>query len=377
MPVPLPTPDTVNLRPPDRAEAALVHRGIRSAIAMKGVPTHLQQLVVSAVTRSMTGFDVSDAIEPLGAAELAAVLERRDSAFRTRVVQIMILGGLILAPVPAEIARQLRDYAAELGVDDEMIAVAEAYARGALDLAAIDFSRNGYLSRVDPDRINALHASALNTAWETVEHDAQLTARWQELEGLPLGTIGRDVTDFYRDRGFVYPGLPGSAPPLLAQHDWLHVLAGYGTTLENEVEVFAFMARANDDPHAFSLLAMIVSLFETGLLASGAGLFQANAGHLSTAGMADRLADALRRGALLQGSFDFLDYDWFAVADRPVRVLRAELGVVDKSPAALVNGSVGPWHSGGITEYQLGAARRAAEVQDRTYVPWRPDPERD
>ena len=78
------------------------------------------------------------------------------------------------------------------------------------------------------------------------------------------------MADFYRDRGFVYPRLPGSAPPLLAQHDWAHVLAGYGTALENEVEVFGFMARANDDPRAFSLLAMVVSLFETARAAAAA-----------------------------------------------------------------------------------------------------------
>ena len=57
---------------------------------------------------------------------------------------------------------------------------------------------------------------------------------------------------------------------------------------------------------------------------SGAGLFTANPGHLSTAGMTDRLSDALRRGALLSGSHDFMAADWFAVADRPVDVVRKE-----------------------------------------------------
>lgn len=38
--------------------------------------------------------------------------------------------------------------------------------------------------------------------------------------------------------GFSCPGPPGSAPPLLAQHDWVHVLADYGSTVESELEVF-------------------------------------------------------------------------------------------------------------------------------------------
>ena len=98
--------------------------------------------------------------------------------------------------------------------------------------------------------------------------------------------------DFYKTRGFSFPGAPGSAPPLLAQHDWVHILADYGTRVESEIEVFAFIARANDDLHAFSLLAMVVCLFETGALDSGAGLFQADRGHLSQPGMAVRFGDA-------------------------------------------------------------------------------------
>ncbi len=69
-------------------------------------------------------------------------------------------------------------------------------------------------------------------------------------------------------------------------------MADYGTTVESELEVFAFIARANDDTRAFSLLAMVVSLFETGYLRTGAGLFEYDGGHLSTAGMAARVADA-------------------------------------------------------------------------------------
>src|SRR5207248_1372460 len=84
----------------------------------------------------------------------------------------------------------------------------------------------------------------------------QVAARWRALEDLPEGTLGRLVSQLYRARGFEYPGAPGSAPPLLAQHDWVHVLADFGTTVESEVEVFGFIARANDDMRAFSLLAM-------------------------------------------------------------------------------------------------------------------------
>jgi hypothetical protein len=372
MPVPLPG-DDVDLRPPDRAETELIVRGLRTAVRPATGLTPLQEMLLAAMSVSMTGHSVEPAhVAPIDADAFAAALAHRNLAFRTRVVQIMLLAELVLHPLPADVALRVRSYAVELGVDDEMITVTEEYASGALDLAAADFARNGYLASLAPERLNALHASALAQPWADVTGDAELARRWTSLEELPLGTLGRGVADFYTDRGFVYPGRPGSAPPLLAQHDWVHVLADYGTTLENELEVFAFIARANDDPRGFSLLAMIVSLFETGYLAAGAGLFEADPGHLSTSGMARRLTDAMRRGALLDGSHDFLDTDWFAVADRPLTVVRAELGVIAKDVPA----SPGPWQPGGITDYQRESARQQAEQTGRPYVPWRPAPGR-
>jgi hypothetical protein len=377
MPVVLPSPADELLTAPDADEVAMLARGMTSAIAPDGGLTSLQQLLMSALVRAMTGFAVETRdLAPVDAAEFAKSLAARNLAFRTRIVQNMILGELILEPLPASVATRVREFAAELCVDDEMISVAESYAEGALDVAAADFARNGYLAAVDPDRLRAVHADALSQAWAAITADPALAAQWTALETLPVGSLGRGVADFYRDRGFVYPGLPGSAPPLLAQHDWVHVLAGYGTTLENELEVFAFIARANDDPRGFSLLAMIVSLFETGNLACGAGRFEASPGHLRDAGMAVRLADAMRRGALVRGSQDFLGVDWFTLADRQVADVRSDFGVADKSPDALAAGSRGSWEDGGITAYQLNASREAAEQAGRPYIAWKPDPER-
>jgi hypothetical protein len=154
------------------------------------------------------------------------------------------------------------------------------------------------------------------------------------------------------------------------------VLADYGTTVESELEVFAFIARANDDMRAFSLLAMVISLFETGYLRTGAGLFEASPGHLTSHdGVAPRIADAMRRGALCRDSvfgidsIDFLHLDWFTVAGLPVTDVRRRFGLVDKSPGAVAAGSVTPWDRDGISEFQLAAGRALAERQGRPYAP--------
>jgi hypothetical protein len=113
-----------------------------------------------------------------------------------------------------------------------------------------------------------------------------------------------------------------------------------------------------------------VSLFETGYAASGMGLFQYDRGHLSHQGMAVRLADAMRRGALCgahAGGPDLLKRDWFADADRPVADVRAELGVVVKSELAIASGSVTPWEPGGISPFQYECGKRAAQAAGTEY----------
>ena len=257
-----------------------------------------------------------------------------------------------------------------------MVRVASEFAHGSLGLAAVDFVRNGYEGTWNEEASSAVvHSSrVLHDAWEFSVNDPELAARWAALEDLPADSIGRGVWEMYQSRGFTFPGEPGSAPPLLAQHDWVHVLGDYGTVVESEVEVFGLIARANDDMHAFSLLAMVISLFETGYLARGAGLFESSPGHFSSdQRMAVRLSDAMVRGARCHDevtgsdSIDFLQMDWFVVAHQSCEELRERFHLLPKSQAAVEAGSVGPWQRDGISPFQMKCGRDLAAAQGRPY----------
>jgi hypothetical protein len=369
VPVPLPSDTDVDLSTPDYEETVFISQGLLTAMAPPEGPTPLQRTLVEATAESMTGhtIDMSSCalVDPVTFAEHMA---RRDARFRTRLVHLMLMGELTLTPLPVETCDRVTRFAHELGVDDEMLTVARDFAQGSLGLALIDFDRNGYTAAWDPSDTEHLHTSAaLDSAWEFAVDDDDLVLRWADLINCEPGTLGKAVFDFYRARGFLFPGRPESAPPLLAQHDWVHVLADYGTTVESEIEVFTFIARANHDPRAFSLMAMVISLFETGHLQSGAGLFQYDPGHLSKPGMATRLADAMRRGAQTTDGPDFLRVDWFALADRPVDEVRRQFGVTPRSPRAIQAGTVGPFEPGGISPYQLEMGRIMAKGEERPY----------
>jgi hypothetical protein len=372
MPVPFPAADQVKLARPDATEARVIAGGVAGAVAPGGRLTSLQRLSIEALTESMTDYVVPVSVLPrLGPQAFARAMADRNAEFRTRMVQFMLLGALVLNPVPTEVVERVEEYANELGIPHDMLRVARRLARGSFGLACFDFERSGYTSTWDPARSDVLHTTGdVTEPWARSVNDPALARRWAALGDLAANTLGRQVVNFYAARGFAFPGDPGSAPPLLAQHDWVHVLADYGSTVESEIEVFAFIARANDDPRAFSLLAQIIALFETGHVATGMGIFEYDRGHLSHEGMAVRLADAMRRGALSAAanqSIDFLAVDWFAHAGDDVHDVRARLGIVPKSERAVALGSVTPWEPGGITPFQYEVGRERAEAEGRAY----------
>jgi hypothetical protein len=372
MVVPFPVARDAKTGPPDAAEARMIAGGVAAAVETDGRLTSLQRVMIEAVTESMTGFVVPVSVLPrLDPDEFAQALAGRDELFRSYMLRFMLLGALVLNPLPEEVVDRVETYARKLGVANDMLRIAHRFARGCYGIALIDFQRSGYMETWDPSRSRVLHTSReLEDAWQEVVADEALATRWESLRDLDDGTLGKNVVKFYDARGFVFPGRPASAPPLLAQHDWVHVLADYGSTVEAEIEVFAFIARANDDPRAFSLLAQVISLFETGYTASGMGLFQYDRGHLSHHGVALRLADALRRGALSAAanhSIDFLSVDWFDYAELPVDDVRERLGIMAKDPRAVEVGSTTPWEPGGISAYQYRAGAEAAERSGRSY----------
>lgn len=348
---------------PDVAEVHAVARGIATAVAPRGGITDIQVALLRAITRAMTDVDVDYRdLEPLDAAELAALLARRPHEYRLRIVHHMVLGELVLSPLPAEVADRVRAYADALGVEDDFVRVARRYAEGALGLAWVDLRRSGFTEHWDDACSEPLHTkAAVLDPFDEVPPDPALGRRWSEFAEYPAESLGRAVWDMYRARGFQIPGTPGAASPYLAQHDFVHVIADYGTRMECEIEVFALIGRADPEPKGFAWLATMIGLFETGHVhAQGPFEMDIRERHLQLDGMDVRLADAIRRGKVIEAGYhhDLLDVDYHALAAESVASVRALLHVPPKAPEAVRAGSVGVFDPGGMSEYQrrTGAA---------------------
>ena len=270
----------------------------------------------------------------------------------------MVLGELVLRPIPIVVAHRVSKYAAALGVKDDFVRVARRYAQGAYGLR-VDGSPAQRVRRARARggrrRSTADRAVAAPTPFEPAQVDAELEAKWLAFESLPRRFARALGVGDVHGRGFGLPGSPGGAPAYLAQHDFVHVLADYGTNLKGELEVFAFIGRADPDPKGFAWLATLIGLFETGYI-KDTGFFERDVRerHIQAPGMHQRLADAIRRGKVVSQGYgiDLFDVDYYALADRPVDEVRDIIGVPPKSPGALEGGSAGTFDLDGMSEIQ-------------------------
>ncbi|MFM2078612.1 MAG: hypothetical protein RJA49_2502 [Actinomycetota bacterium] len=355
----------------DAAEVLLVARGIATAVAPAAGLMDVQADLLEAVAGALTGVSVDyRSLEPLGATELADVLAGRDLAYRQRIVHHMVLGELVLRPIPTEVAFRVAQYADALGVRDDFVRVARRYAQGAYGLAWMDLQRSGFVDHVqqvaaeesDPSTPRSRPTAA---PFAKAEPDPELAAHWASFADLPHDTLGYRVWDMYDSRGFGLPGTPDGALRYLAQHDFVHVLADYGTNLKGELEVFALIGRADPDPKGFAWLATLTGLFETGYIPT-TGFFDRDVRerNLRAPGMHQRIADAIRRGKHVceQNQLDLFEVDYYAMADRPVAELQERWSIPPKSAAAVEGGSAGVGDLEGMSENQRRVvARRRGE----------------
>ena len=346
----------------DVEEVTLVARGIATAVAPEGGLTDLQARLLEAIATALTGISVEYMVlDPLGPDDLAIVLAGRDHEYRQRIVHHMVLGELVLRPIPMVVAHRVAKYAQALGIDDQFVRVARRYAQGAFGLAWMDLQRSGFVEHVRDAGGQESDAKSVLAPFEPARVNQELADRWSAFEEFPEGSLGRSVWEMYVGRGFDLPGMPGGAPEYLAQHDFVHVIADYGTNLKGELEVFAFIGRADPEPKGFAWLATLIGLFETGYI-EGTGFFERDVHerNIQSSGMNQRIADAILRGKVVSKSYavDLFEVDYHALADRPVEEVRERLGVPSKSSEAVAAGSPGTFDLDGMSAFQQQVVAR-------------------
>ncbi|MGZ6925530.1 MAG: hypothetical protein ACXVJF_02320 [Acidimicrobiia bacterium] len=300
-------------------------------LAVDGYPTSLQCEVLHEVARHVARLDVDvTAVAPMDADEAATLVV--DEPTRRRLVQLLVALELLEEP-SRELARHVRAYARTLSVDEPMVNAARRIANGQIALMYADIQRNSYYTEETAAALLHGHLWRLlrsKIAYSNVAASRAIERKWAALRDMPAGSLGRAVAEFYRVHHFPLPGAKRGIGEVGAHHDFVHVLADYPPTPEGEIDVFAFIAAAMNDPKGFVQLVMTLGLFQNATITHVAGkrVVIACSNTLEQPGAAVRFGDALERGGRCR--VDALGIDHFAIADQPLDRLRDEFAIAPR-----------------------------------------------
>ncbi|MGJ0505712.1 MAG: hypothetical protein ACR652_00985 [Methylocystis sp.] len=235
--------------PPE--QAPLLAAGLVGTCRLEdGWASPTQPKLLAILFERLLGFSADfDRLAPASPSDVAAALTE---AQRHELIELMVTLEMMCRPIPPALQASVESWARALDVEDRVLLLARDLASQSAARATADFYRLNWIGEGDAQddpRFQTLLAHYGDAAYAlSVEDDPQETARWARLKDCPEGSLGRALSEFYAQRGFRLPGEIGGANAALAQHDWVHVIAGYDTTAIGELEVTAFMAAASRAP---------------------------------------------------------------------------------------------------------------------------------
>ena len=246
-----------------------------------------------------------------------------DEAQRQRVCEFMVLLELCRHPLTTEQVDRVDRYANALGQDGVGLQLARTLVREGTARALADYTRFR-----DEVQVEWSEPSLVDRYLDSLdEPDPELSGRLRALHDLPEGTLGWEYVDFYRCQGLALPGEDTFIPAFFVAHDMNHVIAGYGTTGQEETALSAMILGLADTHAHWVLLLSSMSAYELALATSAA--FVGKTGVFARDGAAALVADALKRGAACTA--DFSDIDHLALAHLPLAEVREQFGVTPRS----------------------------------------------
>jgi hypothetical protein len=321
--------------------AEVVARAVVGACRLDGWQSPVQPKLLHTLFNRLLGQDLDfEKIEPLSPAEVAGTLSSAEE--RQELIHLMVAIEMLCNPLTERLERSVVQWATALHVHERALVYARELARGEFTKAVHDFYRMNWVGDLDrrSPEFEALLRHAGDKAYAlTVEADPVEAARWSALVECPQGSLGRSLWDFYQMRSFPCPGQLGAVNAALAQHDWIHVLADYGTTPLGEIETSGFYNAATRTSSAMLALLGVFALFESGLMPSTVVVSKQPDHALSAPGGIERVADAVARGAVCNTD-RLLSIDFFQHAGEPLDQLRAGLAIQPKGLSIL---ELDPW----------------------------------
>lgn len=273
--------------------------------------------------QSIFGTDVDvDALTPIEPEELARHLV--EPAHRRQFVRGMVVLSIIDGEASPKEAELVERFARALEIESEDLVALRHLADKHLLRARFDIGRRFFAAEKMREYAREKGIGWLLrtfAAMAGLRADDAIASRYRALRDAPEGSLGRAYADFITTNGYSFPGEKGSPPEAIALHDLTHVLSGYGTDPEGELQVLGFHAgcrREEKDP--FSFLMFGIAEFHLGLAMSPVAT-----------GSRGKLDPVLMFRAIERGSKCTIDptdgWDPWPVMEQPLEELRVRYGI--------------------------------------------------
>jgi hypothetical protein len=320
----------MRLMQPDPAAALLGLRAMKTVASASGAIGPSQRALMEAAKKVILKIDADiDALPPVTPAELAAGFPGAE--LRQQFTNGMLVTALADGVPSRETVAQVEAFAEALGIASPMLTDLRLLAEGYMTIFKLDFLRRSQIADIMKNQLHQKGPLSLARSVLTMRglmEDPALAARYRAWEKLPEGTLGRGLIDFYNEHGFSVPGERGGFPEAGLYHDFCHVLGGYGTEPEGEVQVASFTAGFKRE-RPIHIVLFAVLLFSAGVNMRPSAEDFTTVGVLGKPGMAERMFAAIERGSHVNQDLSD-NWDYWAWIELPLDEVRQRLNILPK-----------------------------------------------
>lgn len=311
----------MELKMPTQEQAFWGLRAIKTVALVDGEMTASELHLLESIQR-MHGTTYSlEQLEPITPEELARELP--DPQLRQQLVQGFIVMSLIDEKANAKETDLIEEFARALAVSIPEVKNLRQVVQGEMVQLRLDMVRRIWLRE---KVIEIWNKEGIRGIFKIVRglmgkyENSALAARYEALEQYPSGSLGRTLWEHWRENGFALPGQKGGAPEQICFHDCAHVLSGYGTQPEEEVQVACFSAGfQRRDPFTFVLFVLLqfhVGVRMTPITHARTGFFNP-----------EKAMIAVRRGAAMTVDLNN-GWDYWPVMGEQVEELRRRYNIL-------------------------------------------------
>ncbi len=305
----------MELKIPSPEQAYWGLRAMKTMAMADGALEPSEVRLIEAIQRVFGTAHALDQLEPILPSDLSRALP--DPQIRRQLINGLIVMSLIDEKASPQEAKLLEQFAQALEVTAPEVNDVRHVVKREIVQLRLDVARRFWLR----EKVREIWRNeGLRGIYKFVRglmgkhEDAALAARYQALEHYPPGSLGRSYWEYCRKNEFAFPGERGGAPEPILFHDCAHILSGYGTTPDGEVQVACFSAGfQRRDP--FTFVFFVLLQFHLGVRMTP--ITQARTGFFDP----EKALIAMRRGAAMNIDLNN-GWDYWPVMGEQVKELR-------------------------------------------------------